>query len=145
MSDIATPPAADSDGRRRVRVAVAAVCGVVVAAVVLWWPRTTVVKVFSQPPAVAYSDGSGHVAVLKRVRAPIAGLQAAVNSRSVLDHYEVVLGRDPGGGYGHRVRVDATGLDAAELTVEWTADGAWLGYPSGHRMFVPAAGFTGGR
>ncbi len=148
MSDIATPPGppvADRDGRRRVRAAVvlAAVIGVV--AVALCWPRTTVVKVISQPPGVVYADGSVHVAVVKRVRAPIAAVQSAANSRFVLDRHEVVLGRDPGGGYGHRVSVEATGLDPAALTVEWTPEGAWLAYPSGHRMFVPAKSFIGGR
>ena len=64
---------------------------------------------------------------------------------SAQNHYEVVLGRDPGGDYGHRVRLDATGMDPAELTVEWTPDGAWLDYRSGHRAFVPASFFIGGR
>jgi hypothetical protein len=31
------------------------------------------------------------------------------------------------------------------MIVEWTADGAWLGYPSGHRVFVRASSFIGGR
>ncbi len=114
------------------------------AAVALWWPRTTVVQVFQQPAGLTYADGSSHIAVLKRVRAPVAalGLSAAVPAA---DHYQIVLSRDPGGHYGHRVRLDATGVDPNGLTVEWTTDGAWLTYPSGHRLFVPAKSFIGGR
>jgi hypothetical protein len=152
MNDIATPagqPGSGSPGRPgrplRAAVTIAAACGVVVAAVALWWPRTTVIKVIGQPPAVEYSDDSTHVAVLKRVRAPIAALQLSPDNTSALSHYEVVLGRDPSGGYGHHVRIDATDMDPAELTVEWTADGAWLDYRSGHRIFVPATYFIGGR
>ncbi len=124
---------------------VAVVCGVMVAAVALWWPRATVLKVISQPPGVGYADDSTHVAVLKRVRAPIAVPQLPNVDASALDHYEVVMGRDPSGGYGHHIRIEATGADPADLTVEWTADGAWLVYRSGHRLFVPAKYFIGGR
>lgn len=120
---------------------VVAACG----AVALLWPRTTVVKVFEQPPAVAYADGSPHVAVLRHIHAPIAAVRLSGDGFSVQNHYEVVLGRDPGGDYGHRVRLDATGMDPAELTVEWAPDGAWLDYRSGHRVFVPASSFIGGR
>ena len=150
MNDIAAPagrPASAGRGRRprRSTLVIAAVCGVVVAAVALWWPRTTVIRVISQPPGVVYADDSTHVAVLKRVRAPMAALPLPNLDTSALDHYEVVMGRDPSGGYGHHVRIEATGADPADLTVEWTADGAWLVYQSGHRLFVPAKYFTGGR
>lgn len=124
---------------------VALVCGALAATVVLWWPRTTVVRVEQQPPAVVYPDGGRHVAVLRHVRAPITALRSTGSGPSPVDHYEVVLGRDPSGDHGHRIRFDATGMDPDDLTVEWTADGATLAYRSGHRIFVPATFFTGGR
>jgi hypothetical protein len=151
MNDIAAAPAGRAGpsrrGRRPVRptLIIAAGCAVVVAAVVLCWPRTTVLKVLSQPPGVQYADDSTHVAVLKHVRAPIAALQFLNVDTSAVDRYEVVMGRDPGGGYGHRIRIEAAGADPADLTVEWTTDGAWLVYRSGHRLFVPAKYFIGGR
>ncbi|WP_416901806.1 hypothetical protein [Micromonospora echinospora] len=151
MNDLhpSSTPAPVGRGRHRhllrVAVVLALVCGVVAAAVVLWWPRTTVVRVVDQPSEVVYADGSRHFAVLTHVRAPIAAIRLLGEASSAVDHYAVVLGRDPGGSYGHRVRLDATGMDPADLTVEWTSDGVWLSYPSGHRVFVPATRFTGGR
>jgi hypothetical protein len=150
MNDLAGTtgtPASVQPGRsgRSRGVLIAAICGVAVAVVALWWPRTTVVSVSTQPAAVTYSDDSVHVAVVKHVRAPIAALRLSDDDASDLSHYTVVLGRDPSGGYGHHVRLDASGADPSGLTVEWTADGAWLTYRSGHRLFVPAASFTGGR
>ncbi|RKR87014.1 hypothetical protein BDK92_1286 [Micromonospora pisi] len=133
---------------RSVRIAVAVVLavGVVIGAVLLCWPRRTVVEVINQPPEVRYADGdNSHVAVLVHVRAPIAALQLSAGGTSSLDHYEVVLGSDPSGGYGHLVRVDATGMDPGRLTVVWTVEGAWLNYQHGHRLFVPAKSFVGGR
>jgi hypothetical protein len=89
---------------------------------------------------VTYGGGEGHVAVLRRVRAPGAAI-----GLPVVDRHEWTLGRDPGGDYGHHVIFEATGADVAGATVEWAADGVSLSYRSGHRLFVPAAAFTGGR
>lgn len=129
----------------RTAIFVAAALGVLVAATILWWPRTTVVKSFSQPPSVVYSDDSLHTVVLRHVRAPIAALRLSDDSASGLDHYEVSLGRDPSGGYGHHVRLDATDMDPTRLAVEWTTEGVSLNFESGHRLFVPAVSFVGGR
>jgi hypothetical protein len=150
MSDLgrqAGRPLAGGGGRRLLWTLsiLGLVCALVMGIGVASLPRRSVVRVIEQPPTVEYADGSTHVAVLHRVRAPIAALRLSPDTSPALDHYEVVLGRDRSGGYGHQVRLDATGLDPAELTVEWTADGAWLDYPSGHRLFVPADSFTGGR
>jgi hypothetical protein len=139
MSDVATPRPL------RTRVVVAVVCGAVIAGIALCWPRTSDVKAFTQPAPDLYKDGSIHTAVLKHVRAPISALRPWADGDSDLDHYEVYLGRDPSGGYGHHVRLGATDLDPTRLTVEWTSDGAWLDFASGHRVFVPAASFVGGR
>jgi hypothetical protein len=129
----------------RTAAAIVVVCSAVAAAIVLCWPRTTTVKVFTQPGAVVYSDDSTHIAALKHVRAPLAALRPWADNTSDLDHYEIYLGRDPGGGYGHYVRLDATDMDPTRLIVEWKADGAWLDFQSGHRVFVPATYFIGGR
>jgi len=131
--------------RGRTAIIVAAALGFLVVATILSWTRTTDVKTFSQPPGVVYSDHSPHTVVLQHVRAPIAVLRLSDDSTSGLDHYEVYLGRDPSGGYGHHVRLDATDMDPTRLTVEWTTEGVSLNFESGHRVFVPAASFVGGR
>ena len=133
-------------GRRgRTAIFIAAAIGILVVATILSWTRTTDVKAFSQPPGVVYSDDSPHTVVLQHVHAPIAALRLSDDSTSGLDHYEVYLGRDPSGGYGHHVRLDATDMDPTRLTVEWTTEGVSLNFESGHRVFVPAAAFVGGR
>ncbi|WP_218617691.1 hypothetical protein [Cryptosporangium aurantiacum] len=123
-----------------------AVVAVLTAVVALWWPRSSVVAVHRQPADVVYADGHSHVAVLRHVRAPIAALRLADDASVAEDHYVLVLGSDPAGAYGHMVRLDAgTATDAERLTVVWTPEGAEITYGSGHRLFVPAALFTGGR
>ena len=107
----------------------------VFAAALVAWPRTGVVEVHTQPSTVVYAeDTATHVAVLVRTHAPVG-----------VDRHAVVLGKDPSGRYGHHVRLEATDVDPTDLSVEWVADGAWLVYGSGHRVFVPATFFLGGR
>ena len=106
----------------------------------LFWPRTTVVRVLHQPAGVVYGGGE-RVAVLKHVRAPVVALDLLVGA----DHYDLVLGGDPQGAYGHYVRLDASGMDPSQLTIEWKPEGVWLSYPTGHRLFVPAKSFSFGR
>ena len=149
MTDMAAPTAPPTpDGRRRTsRLVALVVAGAVVAlGVFLCWPRSSTIKTSTQPESVTYSDGSTHTAVLKRVKAPIAALGLTEAIGFVPDHYEVYLGRDPGGEYGHHLRLDAGGMDPSDMTVEWTVEGAWLTFsPTGHRTFVPADSFVGGR
>ena len=149
MTEMAAPTAPPTlGGRRRTsRLVAFAVAGAVIAlGIFLCWPRTSTIKTSTQPASVKYSDGSTHAAVLKRVRAPIAALGLTDTIAFAANHYEIYLGRDPGGDYGHHLRLDATGMDPSDMTVEWTAEGAWLTFPStGHRIFVPADSFVGGR
>jgi hypothetical protein len=144
MVEVAFPPNQQAPSSpRRFRLVAGLLAAVVVLAAIalaLGLPRTTVVRTSSQPAGVVYpTDRTTHVAVLRHVRSPMAAVGLGA------DHYEVVLGRDPSGGYGHRVRVEATGADASQFTVEWTTEGAWLAYPTGHRLFVPARSFLHGR
>ncbi|MFB9322050.1 hypothetical protein [Cryptosporangium minutisporangium] len=150
MNVLASPPTRPLPEKRppglRWALGGAAIVAVLAVAVALWWPRSTVVAVYRQPAGVVYADNVRHVAVLRHVRAPIAALQSSGAAASRENHYVLVLGSDPSGGYGHPVRLDAgTGTDAERLTVEWSPAGATVTYGSGHRLFVPAASFTGGR
>lgn len=150
MSDLASPralvPASPSRGGARRRAGVAAAVVVVVLALAAWWPRSTVIEVYRQPGSVSYSDGRDHVAVLRHVRAPVSALRSSGASTAAEDHYDLVLGSDTSGSYGHYVRLDAgTGDGVGNLDVEWTTEGATIRYGSGHRLFVPATLFTGGR
>jgi hypothetical protein len=71
--------------------------------------------------------------------------------RNVIVH----VGRDRGSpGYGHEVRysfhpsVDDNGALDRHLhkcTVVWAPEGVTLAEPDGHRLFVPAAAYVGGR
>lgn len=122
-------------GRKRWLAAAGLVIALTTAVAVLSWPRTNVVEVFTQPSTITYQQDAGaHVAVLRHVHAFVG-----------VDHYDVVLGRDRGGSYGHLVRLDMTGVDPTALTVEWTTEGAWLVLRSGHRVLVPADKIVGGR
>ena len=138
---LASPPSA-----RRPALAGVVVLALVAGLVSAFWPRTTVVEVFRQPADVTYRDGRQHVAVLRHVRAPIAALRLSRDSAVDADHYDLVLGSDPGGNYGHHVRLDAgTGDGVDGLAVRWTETGATLTYGSGHVLTVPARLFVGGR
>lgn len=93
---------------------------------------------FTQPSSVSYSDERIHTATVFHRRsylAPVVGT----------DRFEVVLGSDPNGSYGHTVRFEATDLDTSDLEVTWDEGGALITYGSGHAVRVPAAMFTGGR
>ncbi|MGA3488092.1 hypothetical protein ACK8GG_08770 [Micromonosporaceae bacterium DT55] len=153
MNHVPTPAGrhtpATAPRTRTSRLAVIAICGATVLLVVLglflWTPQRSTVASFPQAAEVTYADGGTHYVVLQRVRAPIAALGLGGDGTSALDHYEIVIGRDPGAGYGHPIRIEAGGADPTQLTVLWTSDGVWLDYPTGHRLFVPAKSFTGGR
>ncbi|MDI6104748.1 hypothetical protein QLQ12_39775 [Actinoplanes sp. NEAU-A12] len=129
--DMAAAPAGKARGRR-VWLILALAVVLVAGVAVLTWPRVTTVKTMTATEH--YGEDGGHVAVLKHVHAPLG-----------TDHWEIVMGRDPSGGYGHGVRLDATGVDASSVVVEWGKDDATIVYGSGHRLTVPARFFTGGR
>ncbi|GIJ45462.1 hypothetical protein Val02_23480 [Virgisporangium aliadipatigenens] len=109
---------------------VVGVCAVAIVVALLAWPRASVVEVYPQPSTVVY-DGATHYAAHVRMHAFVG-----------VDRHEVVLGSDPTGADGHRVRLDAPGLDRSRLAVEWTAEGVWVAFGSGHRVFVPARFFV---
>ena len=148
-----TPASTPPPRARSTRLTVIAICGaavlLVALGVFLCKPQRSTVTSFTQPAEITYTangtDGGTHYVLLQHVRAPIAALGFGADGTSALDHYELVIGGDPSGGYGHRVRVEATGVDPEQLSVQWTNDGVWLEYPTGHRLFVPAKSFTGGR
>ncbi|GAA0251286.1 hypothetical protein [Cryptosporangium japonicum] len=152
MSDLESPPAPGAapgpapgkPSAGRVVAGVVASVAVVLVAVAAWWPRTDVVTTFRAD--ATYGDGRQYVAVVRHVHAPITALRLSGDSSSATDHYEIVLGSDPSGNYGHYVRLDAgtaEGIDG--LTITWAEPGASIRYPSGHALYVPARLFTGGR
>ncbi|MEV4379713.1 hypothetical protein [Streptosporangium sp. NPDC049644] len=100
------------------------------------WPRTEVVYRSEQPATVTYEDDSVHHLGLLR-KDPLFG------ERSHL----VVVGRDPGFGYGHGVTIHTSLIDPGEEVAgtEWTAAGVRMRFTSGHELFVPARHFLHGR
>ncbi|MFG1948232.1 hypothetical protein [Nonomuraea sp. NPDC048826] len=100
------------------------------------WPQTEVVYRSEQPPSVTYDDGSTHHLGLIR-RGSVFGDATHL----------LVVGRDPGLGYGHWVNVHtpflAPGKEVEET--EWTAEGVRVRFAGGHELFVPARHFQNGR
>lgn len=151
MSDLASPPAPprvfpplEKPTRTAAAVGLVASLAVVVVTVAAWWPRSEVVEVYRSD--VKYADGRSHVAVVRHVRAPITALRLGDPVESDADHYEVVLGSDPSGNYGHRIRLDVgAGTDVESIRVEFTPDWATIDLRSGHSLTVPASAFLGGR
>lgn len=131
--------------RKRVRWLALALLAITALGLFAWWPHRTEVEVFKQPADIAYADGSQHTVVLKHVRAPIATVLIAPVDSSAVDYHEFVIGRDPGGEYGHRVRFESTSVAPENVKVRWTAEGVFLEFASGHQAFVPADAFIGGR
>ncbi len=100
----------------------------------LWWPRSEVTYRNSAPSSVTYDDASPHHLGLVH--------QHSLSGRH---SYTLVIGRDPGLSYGHRVGVDTSlGEDGVESTT-WTASGVRVRFPAGHELFVPAKFFLHGR
>ncbi|GGL18111.1 hypothetical protein Sme01_55500 [Sphaerisporangium melleum] len=95
------------------------------------WPRTEVVYRGDQPATVAYDDGSPHVLALVR-RSSLAG-----------ESHQIVVGRDPGLSYGHRVDIETSARSVT--AAEWTTAGVRVSFDTGHELFIPARYFTGGR
>ncbi len=62
--------------------------------------------------------------------------------------YEVHIDREPGEvSYGHSAALPfaLSDEDAKKCRINWTIDGVWVDQDSGHRLFVPAKAFLGGR
>ncbi|XRQ15859.1 hypothetical protein ACN3XK_34780 [Actinomadura welshii] len=131
-------------GRRRTRVARAVAC-VALAALLLAvlldvsLHRTeTIGTVERQPASVAYEDGSTHYAGVVHRRSRVFDRHRS---------YELYLGRDPGLGYGYRVRLGFGSPETRPVikTVTWEETGARVAFASGHEVFVPARHYVGGR
>lgn len=134
-------PARELRGRRRPtglgRTVLGAVVGSALTAsvlTVLWWPRSEVVHRSHEPSQVTYEDTSRHYAGLVRE-----------HTLSGRESFHLMIGRDPGLSYGHRVDVDA-GLGAGGIgATDWTSAGVRVHFAGGHSLFVPARYFTYGR
>ncbi|MEJ8638612.1 MULTISPECIES: hypothetical protein [Streptomyces] len=120
-----------------VQVLLGGAAGVALTAVlltVLWWPRSDVTYRSSAPSSVTYEDDSAHHLGLVHE-----------HTLSGRHSYQLVIGRDPGLSYGHRVGVDTDlGADGIESTT-WTTSGVRVRFPTGHEVFVPAKFFLYGR
>jgi hypothetical protein len=94
------------------------------------WPGTEVLYRNTQPDTVAYEDKSSHHLGLIRKDSLFGGPQ-----------HLIVVGRDPGFGYGHML--GSPGEEVTDTT--WTAEGVRVRFAGGHELFVPARWFMNGR
>jgi hypothetical protein len=140
----------------RMKLALAAVLGGVIVlvlamfavAALIEWARPTdrVLWQECQPEDVSYESFDPYC---------IAIVEGDVNWQfitfTVMRHFYVFVGRGQEISYGHYISYTPQfgATDKAEylsgVTVEWTSDGVTLLEPGGHRLFIPADQFTGGR
>ncbi|WP_459548266.1 hypothetical protein [Nocardia sp. X0981] len=98
--------------------------------------RSERVRIETQPRTIEYDGSLYHVGLVRR--------ESWLLRRRLAD--EVMVGRDPGLGYGHPVYFEILGDRDPELAaVHWRAEGVSVRFDSGHEIFLPAASFTGGR
>ena len=114
-------------------------------------PSMKVVAQWKQPAAISYDDwGPYYLSVVEDDR-DWRGFPLQVGR-----NYFIYLGRDAGTpSYGHMIKYsfhasypddsDNLELFLGKAAVQWTAEGATLELPSGHRLFVPKQMFIGGR
>ncbi|RAJ66660.1 hypothetical protein K378_02832 [Streptomyces sp. Amel2xB2] len=138
-----TPPSGRRDRphgpshRRRRDLLLGALAGAALTAALvtlLQWPHTEVVHRARQPQTVSYGDAAPHYLGLKR--------EHTVSGR---ESYRLMIGRDPGLGYGHLVQIDASLGAEGIADTEWTKTGVRVRFGTGHTLFVPASSFTYGR
>ncbi|MEU6060999.1 hypothetical protein [Streptomyces sp. NPDC047097] len=101
---------------------------------VLWWPWSEVAYRGTAPASVAYEDGSPHHLGLVH--------EWTLSGRH---SYTLVIGRDPGLSYGHRLDIDPEMAGQGVASTVWTADGVRVRFPTGHELLVPARFFLHGR
>ncbi|MGW0181342.1 hypothetical protein [Nocardia sp. NPDC003345] len=98
--------------------------------------RTEVVASEVQPSGVDYDGATYHAGLVRQ--------QSWLLHRRLPDI--VLVGRDPGLGYGHPVSFEILGNPDPRLeSVDWRPEGVAVRFDSGHEIFLPAAAFTGGR
>ncbi|WP_416563847.1 hypothetical protein [Nocardia testacea] len=98
--------------------------------------RTEVLRTETQPATVAYDGATYHAGLLRR--------ESWLLHRRLPD--VIVVGRDPGMGYGHPVSFEILGnRDPGLVSARWSPEGVSIRLDSGHEIFVPADAFTGGR
>lgn len=109
-------------------------------------PSLDIVERWEQDPAVSYDGAQYMLAVYED------GLDWRGFPFDLRTTHAVYVGRQTQRlEYGHSVRFSFEhSLDLVEdqirrSQVDWQRDGVWLRTPSGHRLFVPAEMFTGGR
>lgn len=98
--------------------------------------RTRVVWTQSQPAGIEYDGANYHAGLLRQ--------ESWLLHRRLPD--VIMVGRDPGLGYGHPVHFEITGNRDPELeSARWSPEGVAIRFDSGHEIFLPAAVFIGGR
>ncbi|MFQ6226230.1 hypothetical protein [Nocardia sp. NPDC002869] len=98
--------------------------------------RTEVVRTETRPVTVEYDGATYYAGLLRR--------ESLLLHRRLPD--AIVVGRDPGMGYGHPVYFEILGNRDPELaSAQWSPEGVSIRLDSGHEIFVPADAFTGGR
>ncbi|QFG26475.1 hypothetical protein [Actinomadura sp. WMMB 499] len=134
---IAPPP--QPRPRRRAAVAGWLAFAVLLAGVVvdgLTHRTGVIVEAEGHPPSVRYEDGSAHYVGVIEKSSLLLGRHRA---------YELYAGRDSGLAYGHYVRLDLNGEPPEIESTQWDETGVQVIFASGHRVFVPARYYLGGR
>lgn len=110
-------------------------------------PSMEVVHQWQQPNSITY-DGQGpyYLSVVE------SDLDWQSFPLYVERNYFIYIGRDAGEpSYGHMVKFsfhpypDDLKTFLSKAQTHWTDEGVELDLPSGHRLFIPVAMFTGGR
>jgi len=127
-------------------IAIAAIA--LTAGMLIAWSRPTrqVVWQSCQPDTISYDSYDPYC---------LAVVEGDVNwtfmPLTVMRHHFLFVGRGTEIGYGHYVDYSPqfSAYDKAEylagVQLDWTVEGVTFIEPSGHRLFVPADMFTGGR
>lgn len=120
----------------------------IVAVAVLSARHADRVRQWRQPASVAYRAGN-HVAV----RHEVVTLWHAYTWGHLVgvgyNRYEMVVGQDPSGSYGHQVPSGQTfgppTGNPSGIRVTWKSSGVVVAYPGGDHAFVPAKNLATGR
>lgn len=110
----------------------------ITALVVVSWESHSPGQAFVQPDSVTYDDDRGHRVGIVTEHQWFPG-----------DEYLLYAGSDPGMSYGHFVELGEGPLGGEGppriTAAKWTKQGVDVTLATGHRVFIPADLFTGGR